>query len=407
MKKRYIIPAVIVSLILVVFILCYGREDESPTISIQDVNFSFNEDTEYKKGSFFCKQGVIGVSADDLLTYTSLDLKASITLCNQVDCTHGDENCPAWFGLSNVLVVYYYKDKQYVLLEDRTSLFSKPVLYEADADGKNRHKICSFEYYSSMASSYYCIENHMYMFLSDVSESQRMSIDQEGQIVEKPQTMLLLAYDFESGETKEIKVLNQAYQQYFYFEGEYDGKIIYQRQYFTKPYEEIYDKDGECDDTAYDEANMREIGFISLENGNCSADVIQEGPLVTCIGMNQGKIYWHLSDSTLAKSPFQIYVYDINTQTTEEIPLNLEIPVSCITIANQKLFFNHFYEQGMTAYDLQSGEIIVWNEVEQYVTGEYRGYYLLSGDPAYNYYSDVVPFDLLGDESEYIFLGYY
>lgn len=407
MKKRYLFPiacVLIVALIMVIVIIS-GDKEQKPSISIQDIEFSFTDNAKSLSGIHLCDNGFIQVSGEDLLTYTSFEHKASITLCNRLDCGHNNEDCVAWFGTDNVNMVYYYNDKQYLVLESRLSTYSKPVLYVADADGSNRQKVISFDLFNSGASDYTCIDNMLYMFLSDVDISSTLEEDDNGYFVEKPQTISLVTYNLDTEEMNILKMFDSCYQQFYHIEAEYDGKIYFGYQYSTRPQEDLYDENDMEISEVHEEAFRMGVGCIDVSDEEQPVISIYEDSSVTFIGMDDEKIYWYKPDETEDYLPYKIYVYNVVSELTDDFMVNPDVPRSSITMANNKLFFNYWEEPGFAEYDLQTGKVVKYEGVDRYVVGEYNNYYLLSGVALNNHFSAYVEYDSLENKNEYIMLN--
>ena len=74
---------------------------------------------------------------------------------------------------------------------------------------------------------------------------------------------------------------------------------------------------------------------------------------------------------------------------------------SFITVVNGKIFFKHYYNNNVTEYEIKTGDVHVYHNMEYVPVGTYKNYYILG---ELELYSDLVEFDSLGKEKEYLAL---
>lgn len=400
MKKGYSLPLIILFVFVGVIALpsLLKKDENKNSMSIEDFKFSFNKGAVSYNMNFLCNQGVVTVDTEDRLEFTSFRERTSIILCNMVDCEHNSADCPAWFKEENVYAVYYYNDKQYIISDSRINIRDKIALYEANADGTNRQTIEKFNYYN--LGSYYCIDGIMYMFVGDYDEKSLFSTDENGNMIELPQTVRFISYNLENGEIKEHAVFKSGYQQNYYFLGEYKGKIYYKYQRSEKPRQEIRDENGLKMEEIYEKSFKMGIGCIDVK-GNEPEEAIIEKLSVSTIGLYDGKLYWYIYEDMTESSPNEIYVYDIDSKLTEIIHVDIDAPESDVRIVDNKLFYNYWEEEGFTVYDLESGKITDYDE-NYYVVGEYEDYYLISTFAWIDVFSHVIEKNALADEKAII-----
>lgn len=397
MKRGYILPLVILFAIIAVLALPSLLKREKETIDIDDVEFTFTKDALYKERVFLCDKGTIRLDSQKRLMYTSFDMKSSIVLCNMVDCNHDNSNCPAWFGDELVNVIYYYKDKQYIISEKNNVQYDKLDLYEANADGTNRQKIYDFDYYNY--EQYWGENGMLYMFVTDVGDSSVS--DGNGGYNEVPQSIRLITYNFESGETKELIKFEESYQNDYQVLGIYDNKIYFRFQRSLKPYEELYDDNGNSISGSSNGVYSTGIACIDI-NGNGSMEVICQDEAIEIVGLDAGKLYWYTYEynEELNGKPYEIKVYDINNQNTEIIKIGSYNYSYVIKIVDGKIYFKSDQITSMV-YDLSSGEINKY-KLDKFVVGVYNDYYLLSDSDIWDSFRHVVKKDSLADKGEYI-----
>lgn len=376
MKKRLLPIIVVIAVLMVAIVAAVVNQESKQELTIAEVDFSFCQESYAINKKHFCDAGIVLVNEEDLLTYTSPEKGASVTLCSNPDCMHNGEDCPAWFAEQNVLTVYYYNDKQYLLMESKLSTHSKPKLYEANADGTNRKEIHSFDLYDAFIGAPVCYNNKMILFLSSISSNDTFIIGDNGETIEQAREITMVVYDLDSKEISYSKTYDSNFCSFITMTAMEEGKAYFKYQYSSLPQHEIWDEnDEETEKMA--EAFIMGGGCFDLTGDEVVASSLCASSECTFIGYDNGAIYYYEDAVELHEKT--IYKKDLKSGTITELQVDLGGDSTWLYVANNKFFLHDVDRDMVYEYDIATEKLTKRKGSFGYVEGRFGDYYLVSG----------------------------
>lgn len=372
---------------------------EEGQINLSQETFDFEKNGCCYNGFYTCEEGLVYVD-DGILTFAVPEKKARTVLCTVVDCSHNSEECPAYLEDYDVFAIYYYNDKQYLLMRNVYSDGVNAKVYEADVDGRNRRVIYNLEQDDAGIAMPICYNGEIFIFVSSVGSWDIYSKDENGNIVEHPRDISLISYDIDSGNQMVVETFEEAYNQWITVYGLNNGKFYFQYQYSDVPTEELWNGDDEIPEMM-SEFFKQGIGVLDLSGSDPSLDSIIEADSVIFMGIDSNKLYWYEYEEEMDYSLMEVHFYDIGSNENGKMIVDSGASESFITVVNGKIFFKHYYNNSVTEYEIKTGDVHVYHNMEYVPIGTYKNYYILG---ELELYSDLVEFDSLGKEKEYLAL---